>query len=277
MFSIGLDIGASKMSAGILSNQRLKKVINRATYAQSTQQEVIEQIFNLLDSLVDKQIQSIGIGVPGIVDVDQGVVFEVVNIPSWQEVGLKKVLEKKYKIPVYINNDANCFALGEKYFGQAKKYNNLAAVTLGTGMGTGLIINNQLYNGSTGGAGEFGQVPYQESIMEKYSSGQFFQKNYNINGEILFDKAQKGNKKSLKIFEEFGYHLGKALSIIVYSFDPEIIILGGSVAQAFKFFEKSMKKSLKESSYERSYSRLKISLSDNPHSALLGAAWLSRL
>jgi glucokinase len=277
MSIIGLDIGGTKMTGGIIHHNHLKKSISRLTPAQGRPAEVIAQIISLLDSLVDQETQAIGLGVPGLVDTGQGMIFEAVNIPSWKKLALKKILEKKYGLPVFINNDANCFAAGEKQFGQGQKYHNLVGVTLGTGLGAGVIIDDRLYSGHTGGAGEFGQIGYQDGVVEQYASGQFFQKKHHLSGEALFEQALGGNKKSREIFEEFGYHLGKALSIIVYAVDPEIIILGGSVSTAFKFFEKSMKKSLKESSYKRSYSQLKISVSRHPHSALLGAAWLCGL
>ncbi|MBU4331740.1 ROK family protein [Patescibacteria group bacterium] len=276
MSIIGLDIGATKMTAGVLRGAGLKKVKTCQTKAKGTTDEILSQIFGLFDGLVNNGVKAIGVGVPGLVD-EKGVVYEAVNIPAWDNMPLKKILEKKYQIPVYVNNDANCFALGKKYFGKGKKYNNIAGVTLGTGMGTGLIIDGKLYSGTSGGAGEFGQIKYLDGVMEDYSSGKFFIKKYKISGDEIFKLARKGDKKSLKIFDEFGYHLGKALSIIAYAIDPEIIILGGSVSEAFKFFEKSMKKSLKESSYKKTYSRLKIAVSNNPQGALLGAAALCLL
>lgn len=275
MSIVALDIGGTKLSGGLINNQSLAKVINQATQAQVSQIKLIKQITNLLDNLINKQAQAISIGVAGMVDDKKGVIIEAINLPALNKLALKKVLEKRYKVPVYINNDANCFALGEKYFGQGKKYSNIAAITLGTGIGVGLIINNQLYSGNSYAAGEFGQIYYHGGIIEQYSSNKFFKERYDINGEALFKQALKKDKKSFKIFEEFGYHLGKALSIIVYAIDPNIIILGGSISIAFKFFEKSMKQSLKQSSYNNSYTRLKISLSKNPHSSLFGAAWLA--
>jgi glucokinase len=274
MSIIGLDIGGSKMSGGLVRHKHLSKVINQLTNTQAGPKETIKQITDLIDSLINQQVQGIGIGMPGTLDVESGLIFEAVNLPALNRIALKKILEKKYKLPVYINNDANCFALGEKYFGQAKGYNNIAGVTLGTGMGTGLIINGELYSGHSGAAGEFGQIDYRDGVLEHYSSGQFFQRKYKTSGEKLFPKK---DKKSRQIFEEFGYHLGKALSIIVYAVDPEIIILGGSISKTFKLFEKSMKQSLKESSYHISYKQLKIVQSKHPYIALLGAAWLAKL
>lgn len=261
------------MTAGTVSNGKARNIVSCQSNTKGTTKEILGQIIGLLDGLMTVDVKAIGAGAPGLVD-DKGTAYEAVNIPALKKAPLKKILEAKYQIPAYINNDGNCFALGEKYFGKGKKYNNIAGVTLGTGMGTGLIIDGKLYSGTSGGAGEFGQIKYLDGVMEDYSSGKFFTKKYHANGDEFFEKAKQGDKKALKIFDEFGYHLGKALSIIAYAIDPEIIILGGSISRAFEFYKISMKKSLRESSYGRSYAKLKIVISDNPNMGVLGAAAL---
>lgn len=273
MSIIGLDVGGTKMTTGVVSNGKVRKTSSCQTNGKGTIKEILDQITGLLDGLVTADTKAIGVGVPGLVD-KEGVAYETVNIPAWKKVPLKRILEKRYGIPAFVNNDANCFALGEKYFGKGKKYNNIAAVTLGTGMGTGIIINGQLYNGAHSAAGEFGQVLYKHGIMEQYSSGQFFLKKCEMNGDEVFARAKRRDLRALETYDEYGYHLGKALSLIVYAVDPEIIILGGSVSKAFRYFEKAMKKSLKESSYKKVFSHLKIDVSANPRISLLGAASL---
>jgi len=183
-------------------------------------------------------------------------------------------LEKKFKIPVFTENDANCFVLGEKYFGKGKKYKNIAGVIIGTGLGTGIIINEKLYSGSNGGAGEFGQITYLKHNVEYYCSGKFFEKEYKMKGESLYERVLKNDAKAFRIFNEYGKHLGKALSIIINSTDPEIIILGGSASKAYRFFKNSMICSLKESVYRRTFQSIRITVSDNKDAALLGAASL---
>lgn len=273
MSCIGLDLGATKMNAGLVVNRKITKIVSDKTKAQDAQKKIIKQITGLLDQLIDSKVESIGIGVPGLVD-KEGVTYEAVNMPDWIRVPLKTILEKKYRLPVFVSNDAKCFALGEKYFGQGKKYRNIAGITLGTGIGTGIIINGKLYYGANGGAGEFGQAQYRDGIMEHYSSAQFFQRIYKMTGDEVYGLALKGDEKALAIFKEYGYHLGKTLSLIVYAVDPQVIILGGSVVQSYNFFEKAMKESLQESSYLLTYSRLKITVSDDPNMAILGAAAL---
>ena len=273
MAVISIDLGGTKISAGIIKNKKLVKVVTEKTNSKASKNQIIKQIIQIIEGLFNSNIKCIGIGVPGIVDKN-GMIYEAVNIPSLDKVPLRKILEKKFKIPVFIENDANCFVLGEKYFGKGKKYKNIAGVIIGTGLGTGIIINEKLYSGSNGGAGEFGQITYLKHNVEYYSSGKFFQKEYDIKGENLYEKASKNNAKAIKIFNEYGRHLGKALSVIVNSIDPQIIILGGSVSKSYKFFKNTMLKSLKGSVYKQTFKNLKISVSSNKDIAVLGAASL---
>ncbi|MDD5178435.1 MAG: ROK family protein [Candidatus Nanoarchaeia archaeon] len=271
---IGIDIGGTKITIGKVSNKKLKDITSIKINSGSSQEKIICKIRLLIDKLIDKETKAIGIGVPAIVDTKKGIVFETVNIPSWKKVNLKQILEDKYKIPVFVNNDSNCFALGEKYFGICKKNNNFVAVSISTGFGAGIIINNKLYEGNNCGAGEFGEIFFKGKSIEHYCSGKYFIKEYKTKGELLFEKAKQKDKNALKIFNEFGKNVGEALSVIVNSVDPEVIILGGSVSKSYKFFEKSMKKSLRQLIYERSYSRLKIKQSKTKNINVFGAAAL---
>ncbi len=271
---IGIDIGGTIINAAVISENKFEKAIHEKINAKGTREEILEHLTHIIDRLIDKDIKAIGIGSPGIIDTEKGIISEINNIPSFKGIPLKQILEEKYKIPVIIDNDANCFALGNKYFGKAKPYQNIVALILGTGLGAGVIINNKLYHGNSGNAGEFGSITFKDHNIEHYCSGQYFQKEFNISGEELFKKAEEKDKKALKIFNKFGYNLGKALSMIVNSIDPEIIILGGSVSKAYKFFKKSMIESLKKSIFERSYSKLKIEAPNIEHIAILGAASL---
>ncbi|MBS3176542.1 ROK family protein [Candidatus Woesearchaeota archaeon] len=147
-------------------------------------------------------------------------------------------MEKKYHIPVSVQNDAKCFALGEKSADHGKKFKNIVAVTISTGLRAGIIINEKLYVGYNGGAGEFGEMTFKDQNAEYYCAGKYFIKKYNKSGEELFKEANQNNPKALTIFNEFGHNLGKVLAMVVHAIDPEIIILGGSVSKAYKFFEK---------------------------------------
>jgi glucokinase len=271
---IGVDLGGTKILAGKVTADRVVKQFKELVPKQGTQDQVIEALCNAIDQVFDSHIAGIGIGVPSVVDVEKGIVYDVQNIPSWKEVHLKEILESKYGVPVYLNNDANCFAIGEKYFGKGKQYENFVALIVGTGMAAGLIINGKLFNGANCGAGEFGTIPYLEHNFEFYTSGQFFTNVYQVKGEDIFRLAQQGDQDALKMFDEFGSHFGNAIKTILYAVDPEVIILGGSVSQTFPFFEKSMRKGLTSFAYQKTITKLKFDISTNPDIAVLGAAAL---
>ncbi len=118
----------------------------------------------------------------------------------------------------------------------------MIGLTIGTGVGAGIIINNKLYAGANCGAGEFGTVDYLDKIYEYYCSGSFFKNVYNLNGEEVFKKAKQGDKQALKLYAELGYHIGNAIKMIIYTYDPLLIILGGSVRLAYNFLTKNVAK-----------------------------------
>ena len=175
---------------------------------------------------------------------------------------------------MYVNNDANCFAVGEKHFGKGRKYNHLVGLIVGTGLGAGIILNGRLYSGPNCGAGEFGMIPYRDSILEHYASGQYFIREHGVRGEEVHSRAQRGDREAREIFTRFGVHLGDALMIIMLAVDPEAIILGGSVSRDFRFFEKTMRERMKVFPYRKILERIVIEVSARPQIAILGAAAL---
>lgn len=183
-------------------------------------------------------------------------------------------MEDRYKVPVFVNNDANCFALGEHYFGKGKDINSMVGLAVGTGVGAGIIINNKLYSGANCGAGEFGMVDYLDKVYEFYCSGSFFQNVYQLDGEEVFKRAKKGEEDALKLYEEMGTHLGNAIKMIMYTYDPSLIILGGSVRLAYDFFKKAMWRRIQTFAFTKSAERLRVEVSELHNSALLGAAAL---
>jgi len=239
-----------------------------------SEEEVLNELILAIRSVFDDQVVAIGVGVPSVVDVDRGIVYTVQNIPSWKEVHLKERLEKIFQVPVYVNNDANCFVLGEAHFGKGKGYRNIVGLTLGTGLGGGIMIDRKLYSGTNCGAGEIGMIPYKGEILEYYCSGQLFSRKYG-SGEVAFQRAISGDSEAIEAYQQFGAEMGYAMVIALYAYDPEIVILGGSVSKAFSLFKKSMMESLEKSfAYQHTLKRLVIEASDLADSALLGAAAL---
>jgi len=271
---LGIDMGGTKIKAGLVKNDFLHNTSKISANSTGSKNEILNRLFSLVDKFENDNYTGIGIGVPSVIDIQKGIVYNVQNIPSWDEVHLKTILEDRFHVPVSINNDANVFVLGEKYFGKGKPFRNIAGVTLGTGMGTGLVINGHLFSGDNCGAGEFGMMDYKNGIIENYSSGQFFKKFYNTTGEKVFEMAEKGDEQSLQIFSEYGFHLGNVVKTLVYAVDPQIIIFGGSVAKAFKYFENSLHQQFATLVYPKIIDNFIITTSETKDIAILGAAAL---
>ncbi len=272
---IGVDLGGTKVQAGRVVNNRIEEKYQTSVSADAQDEEIIiKEMFKTIEKVITKDVIAIGIGVPSLVNTEKGIVYRVENIPSWKEVHLKKKTEEHFGIPVFINNDANCFALGEYHYGKGKGFKNMVGLTIGTGLGSGIIINGKLYEGANCGAGEIGSVPYKDSNIEDYSSGQFFKIKYGKDGKELYEEALKGDKKALKAFEEFGENLGVAIKVILSLYDPEAIILGGSISSAFNLFKVSMFKELDGFPFPFVIKKLKLDVSENKENPILGAAAL---
>lgn len=271
---LGVDLGGTNVRVGLVENDSLLKVESTPISRTDDPMDVVNDISRLIEKFSGDGITGIGVGVPSVVDVEKGIVYDVQNIPSWKEVHLKDLLQEKFRVPVYVNNDANCFAVGEKYFGKGKNYENIVGLIVGTGLGAGLVINGKLYAGRNCGAGEFGTIPFRDRNYEYYCSGQFFTSEYKITGEELSVKARQGDRRAREIYAEFGFNLGEAIKLIMYSVDPEIIILGGSVSKSFDLYKKELYVSLRDFAFTKSVANLLIEVSEVQNVAILGAAAL---
>jgi glucokinase len=271
---IGIDLGATNIRGGLVNGTSLSGMNSKRINSSGSVKEVMKDIYTIIDSLIDNDVSAIGIGVPSVVDVKLGIVYDVQYIPSWKEVHLKKIIEERYRIPVLVNNDANCFAIGEYYFGKGAGRENMIGLTIGTGLGSGIIINGHLYAGPNCGAGEFGMVDYLDHCYEYYASGQFFQNVYEMDGEEIFKKAKDGDPLAIQLYSEMGKHLGNAIKLIMYTYDPSLIIMGGSVRFAYPYFQESMWQRIHSFAYTKSLKNLRIEISDLENSGILGAAGL---
>ncbi len=271
---LGVDIGGTNINAGMV---RDGLVVNRSDVPinkEDSELQTLDRIFNCIDELISNGTKAIGVGVPAIVDVSKGIVYDAQNIPAWKEVHLTHTLRKRYNIPVYINNDANCFAMGEKLYGKGKDHQNFIGLSIGTGLGMGIVIKNEIYNGVLSGAGEIGMIGYKDGILEQYTSSFFFVEHYGLSAIDAHSRAEQGDKVALAIFSEFGAHLGRAINTILYLFAPEAVILGGSIRKAYPFFKESMEQQISLFAYPKQLKNLKIETSDLMESAILGAASL---
>uniref|UniRef100_A0AB33JBV4 ROK family protein n=1 Tax=Prevotella sp. GTC17260 TaxID=3236796 RepID=A0AB33JBV4_9BACT len=274
MSTIAIDLGgtnirAARVTSGIISAQQSVEC-----KADGTEQEVLDQIFGLVDAIIDETVERIGVGVPSVVDYQSGTVFDVQNIPSWREVHLKALMEARYHIPVSVDNDVNCYVLGEKHFGAAAAYDHFVGITLGTGVGAGIFIGGHLYRGHNTGAGEIGCLPYLDATYEQYCSSWLFRQ-MGLTGHELAQRAERGDTEAKQAWEGFGHHLGKLLQAILYTYDPQAIVIGGGIAASAPHFRCAMLASMRDGfPYPHVAERVKIHFSTLKSSNLLGASTL---
>ena len=264
-FSIGIDFGGTTIKAGIVSgNGKVTNRIIAETFAQEGPKKVIGQIKHCIASLLHEQsvpILGIGIGSPGIISHAKGTVSNLHNVPGWKTVALKRIIEKEFSLPVIIENDANTAAMGELQFGAGIKYSDFIMVTLGTGVGGGIIINKSIFHGSHGAAGEIGHISIDYNgrqcncggigCVEAYIGNShlinrimsdlknntssmlyadFHKAKINLTPKAIHQAAIAGDAYANSIIAETGTYLGYALSSLVNVLDIETIIVGGGVA-----------------------------------------------
>ena len=265
---IGVDLGGTSMRAGRVEDGLIVDHVTRPTSSSASAEVVVKELIATVAKTFTRETTGIGVGVPSVVDVERGIVYDVENIPSWKEVHLKDALEEHFQVPVRVNNDANCFALGEYHFGKGRGTRSML------GLGAGLVLDGHLYSGVNCGAGEIGTIPYRDHTYEYYASGQRFQREYGENGAIIHARALRGELEACRAFREFGRDLGKVVTVALYAYDPERIILGGSVSKAFPLFKEALWDELQGFAYQNSLKTLSIDVSEEPQIAILGAAAL---
>jgi glucokinase len=274
MSVIGISLSGTNLKIGRVVNHTLEKIVSSTIDKNTEKFQILDQICDNIQQVISKEITGIGFGVNSVVDLEKGIVFNVKHFPSWNRIHLKDHLEKQFKIPVILNNVCNCFALGEKHFGKTKKYKNSVGLIIGTGVGSGLIINNKLFSGNNCMAGEFGKIAYLKNDIEYYCSENYFRNIYGKSVDEFFEKALAGDSDAMEHFDEYGKHIGNAIKTILYSIDPDIIVLGGSMSKYFDLFKDRMWEIIREFVFPHSLKNLKIEVSEVENITVLGAAAL---
>lgn len=277
---LGLDIGGTNIHCGLVTKSgELKKETSVPTEVSKGKEAVLKNILKAIQPLMKSRPKGIGIGAPDC-DFKSGRIGKCVNLPL-SNFDLTGFIKKKFKVEVRSDNDANCFALGEAMFGAGREHKNIIGITLGTGFGSGIIIDKNIYHGR-GRAGELGHKTINFSgpkcncggigCVETYVSAGAITQAYGQNKTPLeIEKlAIKGDKKAIKVMEDFGFYLGVSLVSIVNTFDPEIVIIGGNLAKGWKLFSKKMFQTFDE----RKLLDSKIVRSGLKNAGILGAASL---
>ncbi|HLX94673.1 MAG TPA: ROK family protein [Verrucomicrobiae bacterium] len=271
---IGVDLGGSNVRVGLVKNKRIAALEARSISPRAKQGFILNEICDTIAAVFEPDVSTIGIGVPGTVDMKGGIVHMAHNLPTWRSVPIKRILERRFGVPTFVNNDANCFALGELHFGLGKGYRHLIGLIVGTGLGAGVVIDGKLYSGNNGGAGEIGAMPYRKKTFEYYCSGRFFEREFGIDAATLQVRADNGDRRAQKMFAAFGDDFSEVIMTLLYAYDPEIVVLGGSVSKAYPYFEKQMREKLRTFGFQKSLEKLVIARTQKPNIAVLGAAVL---
>lgn len=257
---LGVDIGGTKIMSGVITPQGEivndpSKISTRAGESKKTTvnqiHEAIEKALNAADIALD-DIQGIGLGVPGPLDIKNGVILDPFQLPTLHNYPLRQAIQEHYNVHVYMNNDANCFLLGESYFGAGKGRRIVLGFTLGTGLGSAIVIDGKLLLGATETAGEVWFAPYKDEFIEEYISGRGITRIYKkftgkeVSPPQIEDLGYRGQEAAIKTWKEFGEHLGYCIAWCVNILDPGVVILGGSIAKAFDLFSQVMEEFLRE-------------------------------
>lgn len=286
---LGLDLGGTKILSGLISvkGEVLGSPYTIPTGGKDPEQAIVSRIFSAIEKtmadarLKIEDISGIGIGATGPLDMKQGLILDCPFLPTLKYFPLSKTIQEKFAVPVFLDNDANCFALGEYFFGAGTEWETVLGYTLGTGLGCGIVINGKLYTGATQHAGEVGTSPYLNGTIEDTVSGSGISRIYKtISGQErsareIAELAINGDKNAKQTWEEFGEHLAYAIAWGINIIDPDAVILGGSIANAMELFSPSMEKTLRKNISPLPAEKTKVvkaSLGD--HAGLIGAACL---
>ncbi len=280
---IGLDLGGTFIKTGVVDEKG--KILSKKEIPtpqgqgrEKILETMAESIDYFLQSYPKKEFLGIGIGTPGLVDED-GKVFLAPNLPDWNNLNLKKIFEEKFSIPVKVENDVNAITWGEYKFGAGKGYDNIICITLGTGLGGGVVLNGKPLRGTKYSAVEIGHMSICYSgpkcpcgnigCIERYVGAQYIvdmakeklkgQKSIimemvggdmkRITPKIIAGAYHKGDRLAEKIWIEVGTYLGTLFSGLVNLLNPQVIIIGGGVAQVGEILFLTIKKIIDERSF----------------------------
>lgn len=269
-YVMGIDIGGRSMKFGLFTTDgELINKSNITTYPENNGERIIPDLIEHINKIVDKfelnsdNFEGIGIGIPGPI-LNKKIVKTAVNLGWANPINIGEIVEKEVGFKVLVENDANVAALGEVWKGAGEGYNNLVMVTLGTGVGGGIVIDGKVVSGSTGSAGEIGHMPFlQEPLnrtcgcggnrcleqtasatgIENLANDYLFETDKpsilreldSILAKDIFDAAKSGDEVAFEVVERYENYLGRGLAIISSIIDPEIFVIGGGVSNAGDF------------------------------------------
>ncbi len=264
--AIGIDIGGTFVKFGLVRGKKILFENRFSTAAFSSPRKLQEGLIDairLLQRASRARVYGVGIGIPGLVRFPSGVVRTCVNIPGWKDVPLKSLLQRRLHLPVAVDNDVNVMALAEWAYGAGRGVSNLLCMTLGTGVGGGLILDGKLFRGWEGSAGEIGHMPLNEEgpkcpcggkaclersvgnseiidgVRRRLRGGRKSILRSLVNGKLdritpeLIDQAvRRGDPLAQETWRQAGVHIGITLSGVVNLLNPQRIVIGGGISRA---------------------------------------------
>jgi glucokinase len=271
-YSIGVDLGGTNLRIAAVDQQgKLLEKIVLDTKVTLGRDHVVNDMCAAIEEMSAKirgagLLLGIGIGVPGIIDMETGMVRESPNLPDWADYPARPEIEKRLGTRVILENDANAAALGEKWLGAAREFDDMGMLTLGTGVGGGLVLGGRIWRGMNGMANEFGHITVEPAgarcgcgnrgCLEAYASAtavvrmaheaiaggkapglaRTAQKNGDFSAEVIHKLATQGDEQAEQIFQTVGRMLGIALSDLVNALNLPIYVVGGGVSGAWEVF-----------------------------------------
>ncbi len=296
-YSIGVDLGGTNLRVAAISEEGrvLDKVSIPAVYTAGPQ-HVITEIVRIVDAVRSRigvpSLRGVGIGVPGFIDIERGIVVGSANLPGFQGFPVRDAIQNILGIPIVMENDANAAALGEMWVGAGRDVKDLILITLGTGIGGGIVIDGRVLHGHLGMAGEIGHMTiYPDGnpcgcgncgCLEKHASataiaamGRMMHFGDRITAEGVYELALQGNERALLIFHSVGRALGVALANLINLFNFPLYLLTGGPLPAWDKFAPAMFEEIKKRSltYGRDSTRVEKALLGGD-AGLYGAAYL---
>lgn len=274
---IGVDIGGTNIRSGVVSpDGTIMKRLSQHTLTHEGKDRTIERLLALIQRSIDEYppgtIKGIGIGAAGAIDIKRGVIVTSPNIPGFKQVALRDIVFERFSIPAVIDNDANAAAYGEFWAGSGKGITSLIVITLGTGVGGGIILDGLIWHGSGGMAGEIGHMTIvpdgrrcrcgNQGCLEAYASATAIVERAKelirhspdttlldmiahdgiegLTSLEIFHAALNRNQLACEIFREMGKYLGVAIASLLNILNPEMVILGGQLSGAWDLFHPTM-------------------------------------
>jgi len=271
-FAIGVDLGGTNLRIAAVDDQgRLMEKVTLGTKTVLGRDHVLNEMCEAIRSASDKykgsgKLLGVGIGVPGIIDMQTGMMRDSPNLPGWSDYPVRNEIEKRLGAPVILENDANAAAFGEKWLGAGRHVGDMAMLTLGTGVGGGLVLNGKIWHGMTGMAGEFGHMTVDpegqlcgcgnQGCLEQYASATAIMRmarevmatgdapglakaagaDPEFSAREIYNLAIQGDEQARRIFRRVGRALGIALATMVNGLNLEMYVIGGGVCSAWEAF-----------------------------------------